>query len=143
MRLLAALFAALVCAAALPAGAQNAETRDEMQGAAFVLPVQCVDTSFVKLTDRFGQPIQGSGRDANGMDVAFANHVTLVAYSVSAVALRERPGDRVQLCFLGHIEGAPGCKPATDDRGRLYRVYDYRLHAAWTTSNSQHMCGGA
>ena len=143
MRLLAALCAALACATAVPAGAQNAETRDEMHGPAFVLPVRCVDTSFVKMTDRFGQPIHGSGRDANGMDVAFANRVTLVAYSVSAVAVRERPGDRVQLCFLGHVEGAQGCKPATDDRGRLYRVYDYRLHAAWSATNSQHMCGGA
>jgi hypothetical protein len=143
MRLSAAVCAALVCAAALPAAAQNAETRDEMRGPAFAGPVRCVDTRFVTLTDRFGQPITGSGRDANGMDVAFANHVTLVAYSVSAVALRERPGDRVQLCYLGHVEGAPGCNPAADDRGRLYRVYDYRLHAAWTATNSQHVCGGA
>jgi hypothetical protein len=141
MRLLAALLAVFVCAAAVPAAAQNAETRDENQGPAFVLPVRCVDTTFVKATDRFGSSVQGP--DANGMDVVFANHVSLVAYTVSTVVLRERAGDRVQLCFLGHIEGAHTCNPATDDRGRMYRVYDYRLHAAWSATNSQHMCGGA
>jgi hypothetical protein len=142
MRLLAAVLAALVCAAALPAAAQNAETRDEMRGPSFVGPVTCADTRIVTLTDRFGQPI-GSGRDANGMSVVFADHVTLVAYSVSTVVLRERVGDRVQLCYLGHVEGTQGCSPTTDDRGRLYRVYDFRLHAAWSATNSQHVCGGA
>jgi len=141
MRVLAAFFAAALSAAALPAGAQNAETRDEMKGPAFVQPIRCVDTSLAKLTDRFGQPINGP--NANGMVVVFANKVSLVGYSVSAVVLRERLGDRVQLCYLGHVEGADVCHPATDDRGRLFRVYDYRLHAAWSATNSQHMCGGA
>ena len=143
MRFFAAACAALMCAAALPAVAQNAETRDEMRGPAFVGPVRCVDTRFVRLTDRFGQPVHGSGGTANGMSVTFANHVSLVAYSVSAVAIRERAGDSVQLCSLGHVEGTQGCNPAADDRGRLYRVYDYRLHAAWSATNSQHECGGA
>ena len=132
-----------MCAAAVPADAQNGETRDEMKGPAFVQPVRCVDTTFVKLTDRFGGAIHGSGAGANGMDVVFGNKVSLVSYSVSAVAVLEHPGDRVQLCYLGHVEGAQECHPATDDRGRLYRVYDYRLHAAWSATNSEHSCGGA
>ncbi|HEY5146034.1 MAG TPA: hypothetical protein VII82_04675 [Polyangiaceae bacterium] len=143
MRLFAAILAAAICAAAVPAGAQNAETRDEMHGAAFVMPVQCVDTTFVKVTDRFGGPIHGTGAGPNGMDVVFANKISLVAYSVSAVVVRERPGDRVQLCYLGHVEGTQACNPKTDDRGRLYRVYDYRLHMAWSATNSEHACGGA
>jgi hypothetical protein len=126
------------------ARAQNAETRDEIRGSEFVRPISCVETTFRSITDRFGKPV---GSQLNfptaGMDVTFANGVTLVAYSVSEVALRERSGDHVQLCFLGHVEGTQGCITAADPRGRVYRVYDYRLHAAWTAMNSQHACGGA
>lgn len=134
----------LMCSSSRAALAQNAETRDEIRGSEFVQPISCVETKFKSMTDRFGKPV---GSQANfptaGMTVAFANGVRLIAYSVSDVALRERAGDRVQLCFLGHIEGTQGCITAADSRGRLYRVYDYRLHAAWSAMNSQHTCGGA
>lgn len=134
----------LTCSSSAAALAQNAETRDEIRGSEFIQPISCVETRFESITDRFGKPV-GSAPDfpTAGMRVAFANRVMLVAYSVSEVALRERAGDRVQLCFLGHIEGTQGCIPAADSRGRLYRVYDYRLHAAWSAMNSQHACGGA
>lgn len=145
MRYLAAAYIGpILVATSLAAGAQNAETHDEIRGSEFVRPISCVETTFRSITDRFGKPV---GSQLNfptaGMDVTFANRVTLVAYSVSEVAFRERPGDRVQLCFLGHVEGTQGCMTAADSRGRVYRVYDYRLHAAWTAMNSQHACGGA
>ncbi len=67
---------------------------------------------FEAITDRFGRPV---GSQVNfptaGMNVTFANRVRLVAYSVSDVAIRERRGDRVQLCFLGRVEGTQGCNP--------------------------------
>ncbi len=148
MRLFFAAFASLfVALSGVPALAQNADTHDETKGSAFTKPVSCVDTTIGSITDRFGKPVgappSSPAAGTTGMNVTFANKVTLVAYSVSEVVYRERVGDRVQLCFLGHIEGTQDCKPATDLRGWFYRVFDYRLNAAWTAMNSQHACGGA
>lgn len=35
------------------------------------------------------------------------------------------------------------CDPDADPRGWQYRVYAYRLRAAYTGPDSQHACGGA
>jgi len=140
--LVAAVTTGLVLVA-VPAIAQNVPSH-EMGGADFVKPVQCAETRFVKITGRFGEPVGSRpGFSTEGMDVFYRNGVTLVAYTVDPVAAQEQPGDRVQVCFLGRIEGTGQCHPATDGRGRIYRVYDYRQHAAYTAMNSQHLCGGA
>jgi hypothetical protein len=59
------------------------------------------------------------------------------------VMINERPGDTVQLCFLGAPAPTEACNPDTDSRGRLYRVYDYRQNAEYEGENAQHTCGGA
>ncbi len=68
----------------------------------------------------------------------------------NAIMSRERPGDRVQVCFVAFptplhepSTGAVICNPNVDSRGFEYRVYDYRLHAAYAGPDSQHSCGGA
>jgi hypothetical protein len=61
--------------------------------------------------------------------------------------LQIRPGDRVQVCLVQ----APtpdrshphGCDPARDERGRWYRLFDYRLRRAFADPNANHGCGGA
>jgi hypothetical protein len=55
----------------------------------------------------------------------------------------ERPGDRVQVCFLSRPAPTAGCDPDQDARGRTFRVYDYRQHAQYDGMNSEHDCGGA
>ena len=144
MRLTIASITLMLGFAASPALGQNADTSDEIRGSEFVRPVSSVDTRFVAITDRFGKPVGGDPSfPTSGMNVRLKNGKYHIAYSVSQVAIHERPGDKVQLCFLGKVEGTPGCIPAADPRGRLYRAYDYRLHAAYTAFNSQHVCGGA
>jgi hypothetical protein len=59
------------------------------------------------------------------------------------IAAAERAGDEVQLCLIAVPEPTIACDPLTDPRGRTYRVYDYRQHAAYSDTNSNHACGGA
>jgi|GEM_PF-5532462 len=75
------------------------------------------------------------------MLVSFRSGFVFVADETSGVATRERPGDHVQVCFLGEIRHVPGCDPSIDDRGRMYRVYDYKQHAAYVVMNSERMRG--
>ena len=102
MRLTIASITLTLGFAASPALGQNADTSDEIRGSEFVRPVSCVDTRFVAITDRFGQPVGGDPSfPTSGMNVRLKNGKSLIAYSVSQVAIHERPGDKVQLCFLG------------------------------------------
>ena len=55
----------------------------------------------------------------------------------------ERPGDRVQVCFLSSPEPNATCNPDKDPRGREYRVYDYKRNASYDRWNTEHGCGGA
>jgi len=59
------------------------------------------------------------------------------------IMMRERAGDKVQVCFLSRPAPTAYCNPDRDGRGRLFRVYDYRQHAQYSGMNSEHDCGGA
>jgi hypothetical protein len=60
----------------------------------------------------------------------------------SAIA-RQKPGDKVQVCLLYRPHKDPYCDPDKDPRGRVYRIYNYRLKAAYSGWNANHWCGGA
>lgn len=66
------------------------------------------------------------------------------------IALQEHAGQKVQLCLMRVPKPDPSCTrdfgcchPDRDWRGRVYRVYDYRLRASYESYNSHHDCGGA
>lgn len=66
----------------------------------------------------------------------------------AALMMAEKKGDKVQVCFLESplpyfFNRRLRCNPDVDSRGRTYRVYDYRRHAAYYGGNSTHGCGGA
>jgi len=61
----------------------------------------------------------------------------------NGLMMEERPGDKVQLCFLSGPLPNATCNPDKDPRGRTYRVYDYKRHAAYDGWNDGHGCGGA
>ena len=140
-RILSTIAIGLALVLGLPANAQE-DPQDEVKGSDFVMPISCAKTTIKTKRDRFGKGPPGSA-EYGGMTIAFANGVGLISYTVNKLAARERVGDSVQVCFLGRIEGGEGCLTADDSRGRVYRVYDYRLHVAYTMTNSQHRCGGA
>jgi hypothetical protein len=61
----------------------------------------------------------------------------------NTIMMRERPGDKVQVCFLSRPAPTIYCNPDQDGRGLVFRVYDYRRHAQYSGMNSEHDCGGA
>ena len=56
---------------------------------------------------------------------------------------RQKVGDKVQICLLNSPRPSQYCDPTKDSRGRVFRVYNYRLKAAYTGWNANHGCGGA
>jgi len=78
-----------------------------------------------------------------GVRVLFASGESVLDLDVSQVVLAEHVGDHVQVCFLGRVARSAPCMLAVDHHGRRFRVYDYRLKAAYTVSNNSHIRGGA
>ena len=141
LRRAALLVVAVLAVSPSNARAQTVETKDELRGVEFVTPVKCADTTLTSLQDRFGGTL--ASLNASGMRADYGNGVSVTSYEMSQVAALQRKGERVQTCFLGGVEGTPTCIPSDDRRGRVYRIYVYRLHAAFTAMNSSHACGGA
>ena len=98
----------------------------------------CQNTTVKVATTRLeadGRPVYDSG-----VAIVFANGVTAVDYQPgNPIAMRERAGDKVQTCLYS----VPKNCPPGDDRGKVYRTYDYRLHAAYYLPATEHSCGGA
>ncbi len=123
--------------------------------------IPCVDTTVIDVRPRLGTLNQrvftAADFEVSGVQVTFATHLGVdplfprehagvTHYQNTAgndVMMSERPGDRVQVCFLGPPTPTQFCNPDADARGRTYRVYDYRQHASYAGSNSEHDCGGA
>ena len=103
---------------------------------------ECVNTSIIGITDRFGERLTAYV-DANGFDSGsaadFRNGGHVISYSKEQILLSSRNGDRVRMCLVS----IPTNCPPGDDRGRMYRIFNARTHDSAVMSDSQHMCGGA
>ncbi len=157
VKILFALTLAFVCIA--PAAA--IDTSDLKQGSWHYRSIPCVETTVTDVAPRLGEEAQtkfpAQQFKETGVQVVFATslgvdplfpreRVRVVHYQNepgNSTMIAERRGDHVQVCFLGYPLPTKYCDPDTDDRGRTYRVYDYRRHASYTGSNSEHDCGGA
>ncbi len=157
-------FAFLIAAAliASESGIGSAQTQTELlPGLWHYRSVPCVDTTVVSVTPRlqtFGQKtFTTADFEQSGVEVSFSTHLgvdplfpkeraSVTHYQGldgNDIMMSERPGDKVQVCFLAVPAPTKFCNPDKDDRGRLYRVYDYRQHASYAGWNSEHTCGGA
>jgi hypothetical protein len=123
--------------------------------------MSCVDTTVVSVTPRLGTAGQTSYTAADfqqsgvavtfntglGMQPLFAHGLASVVHyqdtTGNAIMAAERRGDKVQVCYLGGPAPTKYCDPDKDDRGRNYRVYDYRQRAQYWGGNEEHDCGGA
>ncbi len=124
--------------------------------------VPCVDTTITRVTPRLSSIGQKSFTleefEQSGVSVSYDStlgsnpaahrlfNAGIMHYQDEVgndVMINERPGDRVQLCFLGAPAPTDQCNPDLDSRGRSFRVYDYRQRADYTGENSEHTCGGA
>jgi len=82
-----------------------------------------------------------------GSDPAHPNMRAAVTHYQNTVGnnimMRERTGDKVQVCFLSRPAPTIDCDPDEDGRGRIFRVYDLRQNAQYSGMNGEHDCGGA
>ena len=135
----------------------NDDTMPTQPGPWHFASIKCVDTTIASVTPR----LEGTTMSDSGVEVWFATDlgmenftgknawgVGVVHYQgdpEDAVMSKEHKGDKVQVCLVSvpNAENSPGCDPKTDPRGRLYRVYDYRLKASYAGINGEHGCGGA
>ena len=158
-----AIACALSCAAivAIFGAAASADSDPGYQpGPWHFRSVSCVDSTVTMVLPRLGPdhgPYSASDFKQSGVQVEFAtglgvrpifphSHAEVVHYQDTAgngVMTAEHPGDRVQVCFLGGPAPTTGCNPDTDNRGRNYRVFDYKQRKQYWGGNGEHDCGGA
>lgn len=137
-----------------------AQDEDYVPGVWHYKSVDCVDSTVRAVAPRLvgGDQKTFTARDfeESGVEVEFntylgsdpANHMRAAVTHYQGtpgnnIMMRERPGDRVQVCFLSRPAPTLTCNPDEDGRGRLFRVYDYRQHAQYYGMNGEHACGGA
>ena len=89
-------------------------------------------------------------RFLNGQPISETSVVHYQDERGNSLMQSERPGDKVQVCLTAFPTpshdpktGQVICDPNVDPRGLVFRVYDYRRHAAYIGPDSQHSCGGA
>jgi hypothetical protein len=125
-------------------------------GAWHYTSVSCADTTITTVGPRLPG---GTDRASwNGSFVAYATDLgfhgltdlsgktrtaSVTDYGLNPIMVKERVGDKVQVCLISSPIPMAGCNPDKDLRGRWYRVFDYRLHVAYSGSSSEHGCGGA
>jgi hypothetical protein len=151
--------AALVSAVSSPAWADS--DPGYLPGPWHFKAISCVDTTVRSVTPR----LESAGQTTftaedfkqSGVAVVFATGLgiqplfssgtaSVVHYqdtTGNSIMAAERAGDRVQVCYLGGPAPTQYCNPDKDDRGRNYRVYDYRQRAQYWGGNEEHDCGGA
>jgi len=100
---------------------------------------QCSETFVAKVGTRLidggtGQPIAGSGTSIN-----FTNGIYLVSHDTVPAAQASKFKDKVKMC----LDSVPKNCPPEDNRGKGYKVTNYRTGGRFTMSDSQHGCGGA
>jgi uncharacterized protein len=101
-------------------------------------PAECVRTRIKEATTRFGNPLAGSGSDT-GAYVLYENGGYINAYDRDKNFDGIAPGQVAVLCLVS----VPHDCPAGDARGRIYYTLDVATGGTWTSSDSEHSCGGA
>jgi len=112
-------------------------------------PYRCEESVVTKLGNYFeGDPKSGfyavfaTKLGVESFPEAHAAVVDRAATADLAIA-QQQVGDKVQICLLNSPRPSQYCDPTKDSRGRIFRVYNYRLKAAYTGWNANHGCGGA
>ncbi len=112
-------------------------------------PYQCEDSTVSKTGFYF------ENTPTSGVYATFRSKLGVSQFKDATAAIVDRSassnsvlgqfkvGDRVQVCLISTPAKNQYCDPTKDSRGRYYRVYNYRLRAAYSGTNANHLCGGA
>jgi hypothetical protein len=124
------------CAAlALPAGARPLTEEEDPA----TVPHRVGHCDLTRITAISGR-IAPSRYDSGGWTVAFADGLHVVSgLAVPGGVRLARVGDPARVCLVS----IPHPCPAHDERGRLFRVTDMRVHRTYLAPNAWHGCGGA
>jgi hypothetical protein len=152
---------ALCCATMAATPARADDDPGYLPGPWHYKAVSCVDTTVKTVYPRLGEPgqthftpeqfketgVEVTFNTSLGIRPLFASGLAEVVHyqgvAGNDVMAAEHPGDRVQVCYLGGPAPTKYCNPDSDDRGRTYRVYDYRQKQQYWGLNGEHGCGGA
>jgi hypothetical protein len=113
------------------------------------IPYRCEDSVVTKLGYYFeNMPESGIYAEfESGLGVeTFQDRIARVvdrSSPLNKVMDAQQVGDKVQVCLIAFPESIYQCNPQKDYRGRFYRVFNYRLKAAYEGPNAAHLCGGA
>ncbi|MDQ2858313.1 MAG: hypothetical protein M3R53_06635 [Candidatus Eremiobacteraeota bacterium] len=173
MRTLGLIASALTLLLQSVAGVQAATVADEQESMALAggawqagKNVPCVDGFVTAVHSRLEEPasahqtfdsgvvveirLPSSPKFLNGRSFRNAAVVHYDGDRTNKLMQSEKIGDKVQVCLVAFPTpthdpqtGKVVCNPNIDPRGLVYRVYDYRHHAAYMGPDSQHSCGGA
>lgn len=101
---------------------------------------QCSDTFIQQVGARLMDGQTGESIPGSGTSVNLTNGIYLVSYDeVPVLSQESQPGDKVKLCLLS----IPQNCPPGDNRGRIYRLLNYRTGGSVELPDSQHFCSGA
>ena len=110
-------------------------------------PWRCEESTITKVGNYFeGNPSSGVYavfRSKLGVEQFPDTSASVVVRYLDPVMAKQKVGDKVQVCLVNFPDPDRSCKPDKDPRGRIYRVYNYRLKAAYSGPNGNHLCGGA
>jgi hypothetical protein len=155
------LVSAMLSVSVINVSAALAQDEQYVPGVWHYRSVACVNTTVRSVEPRLtggdqktftAQDFEQSGVEVEfnttlGSDPANPNmRAAVVHYQNTAgnkIMMKERRGDKVQVCFLSRPAPEVYCDPDKDSRGRTFRVYDYRQRAQYSGMNSEHDCGGA
>jgi hypothetical protein len=151
----AAAVSLIILAGMLPAAADPEP--DYLPGPWHYHAITCVDTTVVSASPAVAAPgkatIAPNATNLVTFDTGLgivplfpsgkASVIRYVGDAGSDIMSAERAGDRVQVCYLGGPAPTQSCNPDKDERGRSYRVYDYRQQKQYWGYNALHLCGGA
>ncbi len=105
-------------------------------------PVQvgkCADTFIKTVGTRLVDGSTGAPIEGSGTSVELTNGIYLVSYDEVPTLKQAIVGEKVNVCLVS----IPKNCPPGDNRGRTYRLFNYRTRQTVTLPDSQHMCGGA
>jgi hypothetical protein len=154
-------FTIVACWAASVAPVAAQENVQYKPGVWHYKSIPCVDTTVLSVTPRLGSAGQTTftkqdfiqsgvivtfNTTLGGDPAAPGTRAAVTHYQDTpgnTIMMAEKKGDKVQVCFLGPPAPTTTCDPDKDDRGRTYRVYDYRQKQQYNGINEEHGCGGA
>ncbi len=98
---------------------------------------QCSETFVALVRARLFNGVTGESIAGSGTSIQFTNGVYLHSHNNIATADASKPSDKVKMC----LNSVPKNCPPGDNRGKFYKVVNYRTRGSFTMRDSNDPCG--